>query len=54
MLAWESFADREARWAAFQADATWKQVKAESENKGFLVAHIRSQLLTPTNFSAIH
>jgi hypothetical protein len=54
MLAWESFADRETRWAAFQTDATWKQVKAESESKGFLVAHIRNQLLTPTNFSAIH
>lgn len=54
MLAWESFADREAHWAAFQADATWKQVKAESESNGFLVAHIRNQLLTPTNFSAIH
>ena len=53
LLAWESFADRETRWAAFQADPMWKQVKADSERGGYLVANIRNQLLTPTNFSAI-
>ena len=53
LLAWKSFDDREQRWGAFQADPTWKQVKAESEEGGFLVAGIRNQLLAPTDFSAL-
>ena len=28
LLAWESLGERGERWAAFQADATWKQVKS--------------------------
>jgi hypothetical protein len=51
LLAWESFGDREARWGAFQSDPAWKQVKADSEKPGYLVASIRNQLLTPTDFS---
>jgi hypothetical protein len=53
LLAWDSMSDRETRWAAFQADSTWKQVKAGSEAQGFLVASIDSRLLVPTEFSAI-
>jgi hypothetical protein len=53
LLAWDSFADRETRWAAFQSDPAWKQAKSESESGGFLVANIRNQLLAPTDFSAI-
>ena len=53
LLAWESFADRQTRWDAFQADPEWKTVKVDSENRGYLVANIRSQLLKPTDFSAI-
>lgn len=53
MLVWDSFADREARWGAFQADSQWIQAKAQSESEGYLVANIRNQLLVPTNFSAL-
>ena len=53
LLAWNSLADRETRWAAFQADTVWKEVKAESEKAGFLVANIHNQLLAPTSFSAL-
>jgi len=53
LLAWDSFADRETRWNAYQADAEWKAVKAESEKPGYLVANIHNQLLRPTDFSAL-
>jgi NIPSNAP len=53
MLAWDSWADRQARWAVFQADAQWRRVKSDSERAGFLIADIRNELLTPTDFSAL-
>lgn len=53
MLAWESFADRQARWSTFQTDPQWKQVKSDSEQAGFLIANIRNELLAPTDFSAL-
>src|SRR5215471_14812296 len=53
MLAWESLADRETRWNAFLVDPEWAAVVAESERDGQLVENISSQLLTPTEFSAV-
>lgn len=53
LLAWESLADRETKWAAFQADAEWKKVKAESEKDGPINANISSQILQPTAFSRL-
>lgn len=53
LLAWESMAEREQRWGAFQADAQWKQAKADSEKPGFLVANIASKFVVPTSFSAL-
>ena len=53
ILAWESLADREARWGAFAKDPNWIKARDESERAGPIIANIRSQLLTPTAFSAL-
>jgi hypothetical protein len=53
MLAWDSMAEREKRWAAFLADPEWIAVAAETEKDGPLVENISNQLLAPTPFSAV-
>jgi hypothetical protein len=53
MLAWESLADREAKWNAFQADPAWHQVRDASERDGPIIANIKSAFLRPTAFSAV-
>jgi NIPSNAP len=52
-LAWESLADREAKWAKFMTDPDWMKARAESEADGQIVGNIVSQLLTPTAFSSV-
>ncbi|MEP9350285.1 NIPSNAP family protein [Xanthobacter sp. KR7-225] len=47
MLAWESLAEREAKWAAFAADPRWREVKRRTEIDGPLVSRIRNTLLKP-------
>jgi hypothetical protein len=53
MLAWESLADREKKWNAFQSDHDWIAARAKTEEDGPIVGNIVSQLLTPTSFSAL-
>ena len=53
ILAWESLADRERKWTAFQEDPAWHKVRDESERDGPIVATISSRILTPTAFSAL-
>jgi hypothetical protein len=53
LLAWDSLAEREKRWAAFLSDPEWLATVAETEKDGQLVADISSQLLEPTAFSAV-
>jgi len=53
MIAWESLAERESKWAAFSSDPEWLSVKAETERNGILAAKIRNQILAPTDFSPI-
>jgi hypothetical protein len=53
MVAWESLADREKKWNAFQSDPDWISARAKSEEDGPIVSNIVSQLLTPTAFSAV-
>lgn len=53
LLAWESLAEREAKWNAFVADPDWISGKAETEKNGAIVANVSSQFLTPTAFSAV-
>ncbi|MGB6768791.1 MAG: NIPSNAP family protein [Methyloceanibacter sp.] len=53
ILPWESLADRETRWTAFQTDPAWHKVRDDSERDGPIVASISNQILTPTPFSAL-
>ena len=53
LLAWESLADREAKWSALQQDAEWREVRAESEKDGPINANISNQRLMPTDFSRL-
>jgi hypothetical protein len=51
MLGFESLADREKKWTAFQADPGWHQVRAESEKNGPINARVRNMILRPTSYS---
>jgi hypothetical protein len=52
-VAWDSLADREKKWAAFQADPDWIAGRAKTEEDGQIVDNIVSQLLVPTAFSSV-
>src|ERR1700745_1082570 len=52
MLAWDSLADREKKWSAFQSDPDWISARAKTEEDGQIVGNIVSQLLVPTTFSS--
>lgn len=52
-LAWDSLADREKKWAAFQSDQEWITKRAETEKNGAIVANIVNQFLQPTSFSSV-
>ena len=52
-IAWESLADREKKWAVFQADPAWISARADSERDGPIVASITNMFLQPTAFSAV-
>ena len=53
LLAWDSLADRDKKWNAFQADPEWLAKRAETEKDGPIVANVANQLLTPTAFSSV-
>jgi hypothetical protein len=53
LLAWESLAEREQKWTAFQTDPEWIAARTASEADGQIVANIASSILTPTAFSAV-
>lgn len=53
LLAWESLAEREQKWTAFQTDPDWTRARAASEADGQIVATIESSFLTPTAFSSV-
>jgi NIPSNAP len=53
LLAWESLAEREEKWAAFQGDAEWIAKRAESERDGPIIHTIRNMMLQPTSFSSV-
>ena len=53
LLGWESLAEREQKWTAFQADPEWHKARDDSEKDGLLIANIKSAFLRPTPFSAI-
>lgn len=53
LLQWDSLAEREARWNAFQSDAEWIAKRAASEAQAIIVQRIENQFLTPTAYSAL-
>ena len=53
LLAWDSLADREARWNAFIADPEWITARNDSEKDGPIIANVSSSLLQPTGFSSV-
>ena len=53
LLEWQSMAEREQRWDAFQADPEWQKARAESEKDGPIVDHVTNLLLTPTPYSSV-
>lgn len=53
LLAWDSLAEREQKWNAFQSDPEWIEKRAETEKDGQIVADIMSSFLIPTAFSSV-
>jgi hypothetical protein len=53
LLAWESLAERERKWTAFQADPEWQAARADSEKDAPILANVASQFLLPTAFSSV-
>jgi hypothetical protein len=53
MLEWESMAEREQKWNAFQADPEWIAKHNASEAEKRIVLRIENQFLAPTAFSAL-
>ncbi len=53
LLQWESLADRETKWNAFQADPEWHTKRAETEKNGPIVARVVNSFLQPISFSAV-
>jgi NIPSNAP protein len=53
LLAWESLAEREKKWAAFASDPEWIAKRAETERDGQIVASVVNSLLQPTSFSSV-
>jgi hypothetical protein len=53
LLAWESLAERETKWNAFQADPEWHAARAETEKNGPIVAKVTNYMLAPTPYSSV-
>lgn len=52
-IAWDSLAEREAKWKAFTTDPAWLKARDESERDGPILSNVSNQLLTPTAFSSV-
>ena len=52
ILQWESLAERDKRFAAFQSDPEWIEARRKSEEDGPLVVSVVNSILSPTSFSA--
>jgi hypothetical protein len=53
MLQWESLAERERKWNAFQADPEWIAKRAASEAERPIVERIENYFLSPTDYSPL-
>jgi NIPSNAP len=53
VIEWQSLAERETIWSAFEADPEWQRAREDSEKSGPLLANIDVVFLKPTAFSAM-
>jgi len=53
MLGWESHAERDRCFAAFQADPEWIAARAKSEEGGPLLSSISNTILAATSYSEL-
>jgi hypothetical protein len=53
LLAWESLAERERKWAAFISDPELVAARDETEKDGAIVANVANSILQPTSFSSV-
>jgi len=53
MLKWESLAERERKWNAFQADPEWIAKRSMTEAERPIIERIENHFLVPTAFSAM-
>ena len=53
LLAWDSMAEREQKWAAFQADPEWLEKRSKTEQNGPLISSFGNAFLRPTRFSSV-
>lgn len=51
ILTFDSMADREMKWGAFQADSSWHRVRSETEREGVIVDRVHNTFLRPTPYS---
>lgn len=51
VLKFDSMADREKKWSAFQADADWQEVRAGTERDGPFVSEVRNTFMRLTPYS---
>lgn len=53
LLQWESMAEREEKWGAFQVDPEWVAARVASETPEKIVQDIRSEFWKPAAFSSV-
>jgi hypothetical protein len=53
LIAWESMAEREQKWAAFTADPAHVASLAETQRDGPIIARASNEFLKPTAFSSV-
>ena len=54
LLAWESLAEREKKWAAFQTDPEWIAARRrEREGRAHCSRTLSNSILQPTSFSSV-
>ena len=53
LVAWESYAERDEKWAKFANDPEWIEQQTQSKTDANLYEFTSSSMLMPTSFSAV-
>lgn len=53
IVRYESMAQRESAWGAFQADEEWQAIRTASERDGVIVTRIRNQFWKAADYSPV-